>query len=111
MRRKSQTSACRLSTSLTTKNAGARRPGLQLAQRTRAAQQTAEAEAPHAAQPAQAPEGRVVVKPMEGAKPKDVNIPDVEKIKGISKVIPLPFGVAVLADTVEATRKGLKALK
>ena len=53
----------------------------------------------------------VLQSPMEGAKPKDVNIPDVEKIKGISKVIPLPFGVAVLADTVEATRKGLKALK
>jgi isoquinoline 1-oxidoreductase beta subunit len=53
----------------------------------------------------------VLQSPMEGAKPKDVNIADVMKIKGISKVIPLPFGVAILADTVEATRKGIDALK
>src|SRR5476649_1401660 len=55
----------------------------------------------------------VLQTPMEGAKPKDdgVNIPDVMKVKGVSKVIPLPFGVAVLGDTVEATRKGLQALK
>jgi isoquinoline 1-oxidoreductase subunit beta len=48
---------------------------------------------------------------MEGAKPKDVNVPDVMKIKGVSKVIPLPFGVAVIGDTVEATHAGVKALK
>lgn len=53
----------------------------------------------------------VMQSPMEGAKPKDVNVPDVMKIKGISKVIPLPFGVAVLGDTVEATHAGIKALK
>ena len=53
----------------------------------------------------------VLQSPMEGAKPKDVNIPDVMKIKGVSKVIPLPFGVAVIGDTVEATRKGAFALK
>jgi len=49
--------------------------------------------------------------PMEGAKPKDVNIPDVMKIAGITKVIPLPFGVAVIGDSVEATHAGMKALK
>jgi len=53
----------------------------------------------------------VLQAPMEGAKPKDVNISDVMNVKDVSKVIPLPFGVAVLADTVEATRKGLKALQ
>src|SRR5215467_15479894 len=53
----------------------------------------------------------VLQSPMEGAKPKDVNIPDVMKVKGVSKVIPLPFGVAVIADTVEATRAGLRTLK
>ncbi|HEY1475572.1 MAG TPA: molybdopterin cofactor-binding domain-containing protein [Pseudolabrys sp.] len=55
----------------------------------------------------------VLQSPMEGAKPKDggVNIPDIMKIKGIAKVIPLPFGVAVLGDSVEATRKGVEALK
>jgi isoquinoline 1-oxidoreductase beta subunit len=36
---------------------------------------------------------------------------DVGKIKGVSKVIPLPFGVAVVGDTVEATRAGRNALK
>ena len=53
----------------------------------------------------------VLQSPMEGAKPKDVNVPDVMKVKGVSKVIPLPFGVAVIGDTVEATRDGLQALK
>lgn len=55
----------------------------------------------------------VLQSPMEGAKPKDggVNIPDVMKIKGVTKVIPLPFGVAVIGDTVEATRAGVQALK
>ena len=52
----------------------------------------------------------VLQSPMEGAKPNDggVNIPDVMKIKGIVKVIPLPFGVAVFGDSVEATRKGVR---
>src|SRR5262249_24733380 len=36
---------------------------------------------------------------------------DVTKIKGVTKVIPLPFGVAVIGDTVEATRAGRNALK
>lgn len=53
----------------------------------------------------------VLQSPMEGAKPKDVNVPDVMKIKGVTKVIPLPFGVAVIGDTVEATRLGVQALK
>jgi len=53
----------------------------------------------------------VLQTPMEGAKAKDVNVPDVMKVKGVSKVIPLPFGVAVIGDTVEATRAGLQALK
>ena len=53
----------------------------------------------------------VLQSPMEGAKPKDVNVPDVMKVKGVTKVIPLPFGVAVIGDTVEATREGLRALK
>src|SRR5665811_967524 len=53
----------------------------------------------------------VMQSPMEGAKPKDVNVPDVMKIKGVSKVISLPFGVAVIGDTVEAMRAGVQALK
>ena len=53
----------------------------------------------------------VLQAPMDGAAAKDVNIPDVMKIKGVAKVIPLPFGVAVIGDSVEATRAGVFALK
>ena len=53
----------------------------------------------------------VLQAPMEGAKSKDVNVPDVMKVKGVTKVIPLPFGVAVIGDFVEATRAGVQALK
>ena len=36
---------------------------------------------------------------------------DVAKIKGITAVIPLPFGVAVIGNSVEATQAGRDALK
>src|SRR5215213_4949227 len=49
--------------------------------------------------------------PMDGAKAESVNTDEVMKIKGVSRVIPLPFGVAVIGDTVEATRAGRFALK
>jgi isoquinoline 1-oxidoreductase beta subunit len=53
----------------------------------------------------------VLESPMDGAKPDKVNVPDVMKVKGVTRVIPLPFGVAVFGDTVEATRAGRNALK
>ncbi len=53
----------------------------------------------------------VLEAPMEGAKAEVTNMPDVMKIKGVTKVIPLPFGVAVLGDSVEATQAGVFALK
>ncbi len=49
--------------------------------------------------------------PMEGAKVGSVNADDVKKIKGVTHVLSLPFGVAVVADTVEASRAGRMALK
>src|SRR5262249_47813692 len=49
--------------------------------------------------------------PMEGAKVGSVNADDVKKIKGVTHVLSLPFGVAVVADTVEASRAGRLALK
>ena len=49
--------------------------------------------------------------PMEGAKAGSVNTDDVMKIKGVTRVIPLPFGVAVVGETVQATRLGRQALK
>jgi isoquinoline 1-oxidoreductase beta subunit len=53
----------------------------------------------------------VLEAPVEGAKVQVVNIEDVGKMKGVAKVIPLPFGVAVIGETVEATRAGRNALK
>jgi isoquinoline 1-oxidoreductase beta subunit len=49
--------------------------------------------------------------PMEGVKVESVNADDVKKIKGVTHVLSLPFGVAVVADTVEASRAGRLALK
>jgi isoquinoline 1-oxidoreductase subunit beta len=53
----------------------------------------------------------VLQSPMEGAKPATVNTEEVMKVKGVTKVLPLPFGVAVVGDSVEATRAGRSALK
>jgi isoquinoline 1-oxidoreductase beta subunit len=53
----------------------------------------------------------VLESPMEGAKAAKVNTDEVMKVKGVSRVIPMPFGVAVIGDTVQATRNGRKALK
>jgi isoquinoline 1-oxidoreductase beta subunit len=53
----------------------------------------------------------VLEAPVEGAKVTVQNAEEVGRIKGVSRVLPLPFGVAVLGDTVEATRAGRNALK
>ena len=53
----------------------------------------------------------VLQTPMDGAKAEGINTDEVMKIKGVTKVIPLPFGVAVVGDTVEATRLARNALK
>ena len=53
----------------------------------------------------------VLQTPMDGAKAENVNTDEVMKIKGVTRVIPLPFGIAVVGDTVEATRTGRNALK
>lgn len=53
----------------------------------------------------------VLEAPAEGAKAAKVNIEEAMKVPGVKKVIALPFGVAVLGDTVNATRKGRAALK
>ncbi len=53
----------------------------------------------------------VLESPMEGAKAENVNSDDAMKVPGVTKVIALPFGVAVIGNTVEATRAGLSALK
>jgi isoquinoline 1-oxidoreductase subunit beta len=53
----------------------------------------------------------VLEAPLDGAKVEVLNMAEVAAIKGVTKVLPLPFGVAVLGDTVEATRTGRNALK
>src|SRR6266571_2976948 len=53
----------------------------------------------------------VMQAPMDGAKVQITNMEDVMKVKGVAKVVPLPFGVAVIGETVEATRAGRQALK
>ena len=53
----------------------------------------------------------ILQSPMDGAKAESVNTDEVMKVKGVTRVIPLPFGVAVVGDTVEATRLGRNALK
>jgi isoquinoline 1-oxidoreductase beta subunit len=53
----------------------------------------------------------VLQAPMDGAKAAVTNMDEVTKIKGVTKVLALPFGVAVLGETVEATRAGVFALK
>jgi len=53
----------------------------------------------------------VLESPMEGARAAKVNADEVMRIKGVSRVIPMPFGVAVIGDTVQATRNGRRALK
>ncbi len=49
--------------------------------------------------------------PAEGAKASVLNSDDVSKMKGIAAVIPLPFGVAVIGNSVEATQASRRALK
>jgi len=53
----------------------------------------------------------VMQAPAEGAKGVVSNLDDVSKMPGIAAVIPLPFGVAVIGGSVEATRAGRNALK
>ena len=53
----------------------------------------------------------VLESPAEGAKAENANTEEVMKIPGVKRVLPLPFGVAVIADTMQASRKGRSALK
>ena len=53
----------------------------------------------------------VLEAPYDGAKATQVNTGDAMKVPGVKRVLPLPFGVAVIGDTVNATRKGRAALR
>lgn len=49
--------------------------------------------------------------PVSKAKPVSVNEAEILKIKGVRRVVKLPYGVAVVGDTVEATKAGRAALE
>jgi len=53
----------------------------------------------------------ILESPMDGAKPDKVDTSAATKVPGVDRVIPMPFGVAVIGSTVEATRAGRNALK
>jgi isoquinoline 1-oxidoreductase beta subunit len=49
--------------------------------------------------------------PVQGEKPDKVDDAAAKAVKGVVAVAPLPYGVAVVGTTVEATKKGKAALK
>ena len=53
----------------------------------------------------------VLESPMEGAKAENINSDEALAIPGVTKVIPLPFGVAVIGTSVHATRMARNVLK
>jgi isoquinoline 1-oxidoreductase beta subunit len=53
----------------------------------------------------------VLEAPMEGAKAENVNSDEAMAIAGVTRVIPLPFGVAVIGTNVHATRLARNVLK
>ncbi len=53
----------------------------------------------------------VLESPADGVKPTKVNADEVKRMPGVKKVLPLPFGVAVIGDTVHATRQARNSLK
>ncbi len=53
----------------------------------------------------------VLEAPMEGAKAENINTDEALAIPGVTRVIPLPFGVAVIGNSVHATRLARNVLK
>jgi isoquinoline 1-oxidoreductase beta subunit len=53
----------------------------------------------------------VLESPMEGAKAENVNSDEALAIPGVTRVIPLPFGVAVIGNSVHATQLARNVLK
>lgn len=49
--------------------------------------------------------------PVSKAKPLTVNDAEAMKVEGVKRVIKLPYGIAVVGDTVEATKNGRAALE
>jgi isoquinoline 1-oxidoreductase beta subunit len=49
--------------------------------------------------------------PVQGEKPERIDDAAAKAVKGVVQIVPLPYGVGVIGNTVEATKKGKAALK
>jgi isoquinoline 1-oxidoreductase beta subunit len=55
--------------------------------------------------------GAVLRAPVQGEKPERIDDAAAKAVKGVVQIVPLPYGVGVIATTVEASKKGKEALK
>jgi isoquinoline 1-oxidoreductase beta subunit len=55
--------------------------------------------------------GAVLRPPVQGEKPEQIDDAAATAVKGVVRIVPLPWGVGILGDTVEATKKAKAALK
>ena len=55
--------------------------------------------------------GAILRAPVEGEKPEKIDDAAAKAVKGVVQIVPLPYGVGVIAETVEASKKAKDALK
>ncbi len=55
--------------------------------------------------------GTVLRTPVQGEKPERIDDAAAKAVKGVVQIVPLPYGVGVVAQTYEAAKKGKEALK
>ncbi len=55
--------------------------------------------------------GAVLRTPVQGEKPVSVDDAAARKMKGILQIVPLPYGIGIIGDTVEATKKAKDSIK
>jgi isoquinoline 1-oxidoreductase subunit beta len=55
--------------------------------------------------------GAVLRAPVQGEKPERIDDAAAKAVKGVVQIVPLPYGVGVVAQTYEAAKKGKEALK
>jgi isoquinoline 1-oxidoreductase beta subunit len=55
--------------------------------------------------------GAVLRTPVQGEKPETIDDAAAMAVQGITQIVPLPYGVGIIGETVEATRKAKELLK
>ncbi len=55
--------------------------------------------------------GAVLRAPVQGEKPDAIDDAAAKAVKGVVQIVPLPYGVGIIGETVEATKKAKEALK